>query len=367
MRWVVKVGSAVLSSQDGRLDRDSVGRIVRQLTALHRGGHDVLVVSSGAVAAGVGRLGWTEKPAGLRQKQSAASIGQLALMEAYEEGLTQSQIIPAQILLTRDDLLHRHRYLNIRNTLLDLLALRTIPIINENDTVSTEEIQFGDNDTLSAIVAAKVEADKLVLLSNVGGWFEGQAYSSDSQDFVPVVETITPDMEKRATRTTGSRHSVGGMAAKLQAAKMATAAGVETWICSGYRDGVLESIDKGDPKAGTRFVPKKQKVASRHVWIAFGRASKGVIVVDDGARVALMEKRKSLLPSGIKTVRGHFSPGDTVQIKTKKGEEIGRGLVNFGSEDVKKIRGRHSSEIPVLLGRIAAAEVVHRDNLVLLS
>jgi len=364
MRWVVKTGSAILSNPDGGLNRDAIERISLQINKIHSQNDEIILVSSGAVAAGVARLGWNEKPKDLRFKQSAAAVGQLTLMEAYEEVFSKKGVIAAQILLTREDFLDRRRYLNIRNTLMTLLSLRTIPIINENDSVSIEEIEFGDNDTLSALVATKVEADRLVLLSDVPGLYKFDRESE--KEVIPVVEQITPEMEKKASKNIGSKMSVGGMASKLKAAKMATSAGIETWIASGHREDSLERIKEGAVDAGTRFVPRKVKFAARHAWIAFGRTTQGILVVDEGASEALIQNRKSLLPKGIKSVRGTFTIGDTVEIKSSKGKEIGRGLANYSSQEVKKICGHHSSEIEKILGRPATAEVVHRDNLVIL-
>lgn len=366
MRLVVKTGSAVLSASEGGLRTSAVDRIASQLARIKAQGHEVILVSSGAIAAGSGRLGWRERPAELRRKQAAAAVGQLALMEAYENAFSRDNIIPAQVLLTRDDLMNRQRYLNIRTTLLELLALNTVPIINENDCVSTEEIQFGDNDTLAAAVATKVQADKLVLLSDVPGLYVAGDDGKLTKEIVPVVEHVTEEMEKKASRVTGSAMSAGGMSAKLRAARMATAAGIEVWIASGHADDILEKVLRGEPGAGTRFLPRPGKIGSRDAWIAFGRATKGTLVVDEGAERAIVQLRKSLLPSGVKSVRGNFLVGDSVQIKSVKSGEIGRGLVNFSSGDIKTIAGHHTNDIPRLLGRSASSEVIHRDNLVLL-
>ena len=372
MRIVVKSGSAILSKAAGKsagaggLDGEAVRRLAFQIAKLHHAGHQIILVSSGAIAAGVGRLGMLEKPTDLRVKQAAAAIGQLALMKAYDEAFSQSGIVPAQILLTREDLTNRERYLNIRNTFLHLLSLKAIPIVNENDTVSTEEIQFGDNDTLSAIVATKVEADRLILLSDVPGFFKSDSQGQLTQEILPIIEKITPEMEQNASSVSGSKMSVGGMATKLRAAKMATAAGIETWIGSGYDADVLQKIFSNAPNAGTRFIAKPKKVGARHAWIAFGRSAKGFLVLDEGAIRAVTDQKKSLLPSGVKKIRGHFSVGDTVGLKTLKGEEVARGLVNFSSDELNLISGRQTNEITGLLGRVSSAEVVHRDNLVLL-
>jgi glutamate 5-kinase len=366
MRIVVKSGSAILSKSGGGLDADAVRRLTSQLVKLHQAGHEVILVSSGAIAAGVSRLGMAERPVDLRVKQAAAAVGQLALMRSYEDAFQKSGIIPAQILLTREDLANRERYLNIRNTFLHLLSIRSLPIVNENDTVSTEEIQFGDNDTLSAIVATKVDADRLILLSDVPGFYKADADGQLTQEIIPIIEKITADIEKNTSKTSGSKMSVGGMASKIRAAKMATSAGIETWIGSGYDAEVLEKIMANAPNAGTRFIAKQNKVGGRHAWIAFGRSAKGFLVLDDGALKAVLEQRKSLLPAGIKKIRGSFSLGDTVGLKSAKGEEIARGLVNFSSTELTQIRGRQTNEIAGLLGRVTSAEVIHRDNLVIL-
>ncbi len=362
----MKIGSSVLSNPDGGLNPASLERLAFQLIQLHQKGHEVILVSSGAIASGVGRLGWKEKPSELRSKQAAAAIGQLALMKAYEDVFSKAGILPAQVLLTREDLINRQRYLNIRNTLLRLLELKAIPIINENDCVSTEEIQFGDNDTLSAIVATKVEADKLVILSDVAGLYRVDEKGALTKDVVPVVEKITPELEKSVSKTKSSKLTVGGMAAKLSAAKMATAAGVEVWIASGHEADSLEKILSGALNAGTRFPPRVKKIESRDAWIAFGRKAKGFLTIDEGAVRAIAQEGKSLLPSGITKVKGAFAVGDMVGVEASDGVEIARGLVNFSSADVQKIRGRHSNEIPSLLGRSTSQEVIHRDNLVLL-
>ncbi len=366
MRIVIKTGSAILSKKDGGLDPAAVARIASQLSQAHRDGHEVVVVSSGAVAGGVARLGLKERPTDLAMKQATAAIGQVALMQAYEKALSSDGILPAQILLTRDDLVKHERYLNARNTLLQLLALRAIPIINENDTVSTEEMQFGDNDTLSAAVAIKAEADKLILLSDVPGLYRQNKDGSLSSEVIRVVDRVTPDMEKASLKTKGSKMSVGGIVTKLTAAKMATAAGIETWLASGYEKDSILRILSGDAEAGTRFVAKVSRIGSRERWIAFGRQPKGFLTIDDGALKAVIEKRKSLLPAGIRRVQGTFSVGDTVGVKNADGVEVARGLVNFSSQDAHEIRGCHSSDVARKLGRAAAGEVIHCDNLVVL-
>lgn len=256
MRLVIKTGSATLSKKNGGLDSKSIGRIARQLAHAHKAGHDVIVVSSGAIAAGIGRLGLKERPKDLQAKQATAAVGQVALMHEYEKALSKYGIIPAQLLLTREDLMNRKRYLNVRHTLLYLLAYKTMPIINENDSVSTDEIQFGDNDALSSLVAIKVNADKLILLSDVPGLFEQDKQGRLTDQVIPVVGKVTPAMEKKANAGRGSKLSVGGILTKLAAAKRATAAGIETWISSGKATDSIEKILKNKPGCGTRFLPR---------------------------------------------------------------------------------------------------------------
>ncbi len=366
MRLVVKVGSAVLTEENGLLNLASITKLVDELAGLHQKGHEVILVSSGAIAAGVGRLKLSEKPQELRLKQAAAAIGQSTLMEAYEKGFSSFGIIPSQILLTREDFSDRERYLNIRNTLLTLLSLKSIPVINENDTVSTEEIQFGDNDTLSAIVAVKVKADKLIIFSDVKGLFEIDSGGHLTDKLIEEVDSISKEWSEKALEKKGSKLSVGGMATKLKAAKMATASGIETWIGFGRSPEIIHQILNGEKGVATRFKPKEKRIAAREAWIAFGRTSKGTLVVDEGAEKALVQMNRSLLPSGIKTVRGNFSVGDMVDIRSFKGEELGRGLVSYSSDDIKRIKGHHTGEIAQILGHAASAEVIHRDNLVLL-
>jgi len=366
MRLVIKVGSAVLTNENGLLNFEAVTRLVGQLSKLHQKGHEVILVTSGAIAAGVGRLGLSEKPTELRLKQAAAAIGQPTLMEAYQKAFSEYGIIPSQILLTREDLVNRERYLNIRNTLLTLLSLKSVPVINENDSVSTDEIQFGDNDNLSAIVAVKVEADKLIIFSDVKGLFEVDGDGNITDQMISEVENPSAELKKKTVGKRGSKLSVGGMATKLEAAKLATSAGIETWIGHGREPEIVEKILEGVPGVATRFKPKEKRLHSRDAWIAFGRTAQGSIVIDEGAERALIEMKKSLLPSGIKSVRGEFSVGDMVDIHSSNGAELGRGLVSFSSEDIKKIKGHHSREIAELLGRAASPEVIHRDNLVLL-
>ncbi len=257
MLLVIKTGSATLSKKNGGLNAASVRRIARQLAYAHKKGHKVIVVSSGAIAAGVGRLHLKERPKALQEKQATAAVGQVALMHEYEKALSSYRIIPAQLLLTREDLMDRKRYMNVRQTLLHLLAHRTIPIINENDSVSTDEIQFGDNDALSSIVATKVNADKLILLSDINGLYEQDRNGELTSRVIPIVKKVTSAMQKKANAHRGSKLSVGGIVSKLAAAKRATAAGIETWIASGTASDSIPRILRNESGAGTRFLPRR--------------------------------------------------------------------------------------------------------------
>lgn len=257
MRLVIKTGSATLSKKNGGLDAGAVRRVAKQLAYARKQGHDVIVVSSGAIAAGVGRLKLKERPRVLQEKQATAAVGQVALMHEYEKALSRFGIVPAQLLLTREDLMDRKRYQNVRQTLFHLLSHKTIPIINENDSVSTDEIQFGDNDALSSIVAVKVNADKLILLSDVPGLYEQDKNGRLTTRVIPVVKRVTAAMGRKAKSGPGSKLSVGGIVTKLAAAKRATSAGIETWIASGTANDSIEKILKKKPGAGTRFIPWK--------------------------------------------------------------------------------------------------------------
>jgi glutamate 5-kinase len=263
MRLVIKTGSATLSNTHGGLNPTAVARIAKQLAAAHQAGHEVIVVSSGAIAAGIGRLRLRERPRDLQLKQATAAVGQVALMKAYDQTLGRFGIVPAQLLLTRDDLMNRERTLNVRHTLLQLLAYKIIPIINENDSVSTEEIKFGDNDALSALVATKVGADKLILLSDVPGLYEQDENGRLTNRVIATVERVTTSMEKKASAHKGSHLSVGGIVTKLLAAKRATQAGIETWIGSGTAADTVSRILRNEPHAGTRFLARPPRRASR--------------------------------------------------------------------------------------------------------
>lgn len=366
MRIVVKVGTSVIGLRQGDgLDRNQMGRIAEEVSALKSLGHEVILVSSGAIGAGMTALGWKARPRELREKQAAAAVGQVSLMEAYGKCFKLRKLSVAQVLLTRLDLESRSRYINARNTILSLLSLSVIPIVNENDTVATDEIQFGDNDTLAALVAVKVDADLLIILTNVDGFYQ-KAYTPDlGPELVREIHELHPELWKEARGEGSSELSVGGMSSKLEAARVTMAAGVGLWIANGWTRGILKDIVRGTAE-GTRFVPKRSKLGSRKRWIAFGARSKGQLTVDDGASRALREEGKSLLPSGIVSVSGDFQAGDAVGVVNASNHEIGRGLTNYSSDEIRRIAGRKSDEIQKALGYEGAPEVIHRDNLVVL-
>jgi glutamate 5-kinase len=366
VRIVVKVGTSIITlpGKDG-LDHERIGRIARGVAEVRALGHEVILVSSGAIGAGMGSLGWKTRPRDLRAKQAAAAVGQVALMQAYEKALKAHDLSVAQVLLTSLDLEDRIRYVNARNTLLTLLSMSVVPVINENDTVVTDEIQFGDNDTLSALVAVKVEADLLVILTNVDGFYRKGEGPDAGPELVKEINLVSKELEKEARSEASSELSVGGMRSKLAAARTAMASGVDMWIANGQTPGILSAIVRGTAE-GTRFVAKRSKLGTRKRWIAFGARSKGQLTVDEGAARALAQKGKSLLPSGVITVTGRFQAGSAVSILDASGREVGRGLSNYSSEEIRLIRGHKSGEIPKILGRAAAPEIVHRDNLVVL-
>jgi len=363
-RVVVKVGSGVLSRGGIGLHRPTVAGLAGTLTSVRARGIEVVLVSSGAILAGMETLGLTKRPHDLPLKQAAAAVGQGHLMQAYEEAFQPCGLRVAQILLTREDLNHRGRYLNARNTLFTLLRLRILPIINENDTVAVQEIQFGDNDTLSALVANLSEADLLVILTDTEGLFTADPRRDESARLIPLVrpqDAVTSFCAEDA----GSLGSIGGMSSKVQAARRAALAGIPTVVASGLQDGVLDSILQGE-EVGTFFVPSRSRMQSRKRWLAFASQPRGRIVVDAGAKQALIAGGKSLLSSGIRATRRTFRAGDVISLVDPTDREFARGLVNYGRDEVERIKGLKSHQIAAALGTKPYDEVVHRDNLVIL-
>ncbi|MDP3039540.1 MAG: glutamate 5-kinase [Deltaproteobacteria bacterium] len=363
-RIVLKVGSQVLTAKGRSLSQAVFDRLARELSAAKKKGYEMVIVSSGAIAAGMARLGLLEKPKTIPQKQAAAAIGQSALMWNYERAFTCYGEKVAQVLLTRDDLSNRRRYLNARNTLLTLLGLGVIPIINENDTVVVEEIKFGDNDNLSALVTSLVNADLLIILSDIDGLYDRDPRLSKNAKLIPLVRQVTTEMEKKASGTL-SPISIGGMVTKLQAARKAALFGVPMILANGMVEGILERIFQAED-VGTLFTSEVNKLNSRKHWIAFTLESQGRIIVDDGAKKAILQKGKSLLPSGVLAAEGEFSLGDPVVLVDLQKQEFAKGLSNYGSAEINKIKGLKTTEVENKLGYKYGDEIIHRDDLVVL-
>jgi glutamate 5-kinase len=365
MRIVVKVGSNIVASGSDGLNARRIGAIAASIAGAQAMGHEVVVVSSGAIAAGMRRLGLRHKPRDIKHKQASAAVGQPALMWMYEKSFMRHERHVAQVLLTRDGLSDRRPYINSKNTIFTLLSRGIIPIINENDTVATDEIRFGDNDQLASMVAALIEADRLVILSDVDGLYSDDPRKRRGAKLIGTVEEITPEMLEKAG-SAGSEVGTGGMYSKLLAADRATRAGITVNIINGRKPRLLVSILKGESH-GTEFRPRQSRLPARKGWIAFGIRTKGSIVLDDGARRALAEQGKSLLPSGIVSVEGSFRTGDAVYCLDAAGNRIAKGLTNYSSEEIEKIKGRKTSEIEQALGYRYSDEVIHRDNVVILK
>jgi glutamate 5-kinase len=364
-RIVVKVGSGVLSRGGIGLHRPTLQALASCLARVRERGVETILVSSGAILAGMEALGLTERPRELPLKQAAAAVGQSHLMRAYEEAFQPCGLRVAQILLTQEDLRHRGRYLNARNTLFTLLGLHVLPIVNENDTVAVREIQFGDNDTLSALVAHVAQADLLVILTDTDGVFTADPHRDPSARLIPLVRPQDA-ISSFCAEDTGSAASVGGMTSKVRAAHRAAVAGIPTVVASGRTPESVEAILRGE-EVGTLFLPSRSRMQSRKRWLAFASQPRGGIVVDAGARGALVSGGKSLLPSGIRGTQKTFRGGDVVSLLDLAGQEFGRGLTNYSRDEVDKIKGLHSDEIASVLGHKPYDEVIHRDNLVILE
>jgi len=364
-RVVIKIGSRVLTDDDGGLDQGVIGRICGDIAQLRERGTQVVLVSSGAIAAGRSELGLTEKPKTIPQKQAAAAIGQSRLMRAYEEALAPHGLKAAQLLLTSEDLGSRQRFLNARATIDTLLGFGIIPVINENDTVVVDEIKFGDNDNLSALVTNVAESELLVILTDVEGLYNADPSQNPDARLIPLVQGITRELE-RAAGGSASSVGTGGMATKVAAAKKAAKNGVPTILIAGKRMGILSAAMAGD-EVGTLFLPEGDGLNRRKHWIAYTLKPAGRVIVDDGAREMLIAKGKSLLPSGVVGVEGRFERGACVRICGSDGKEFARGLADYSGGEIARLAGHKSSEIETILGYRYADVVVHRDNLVVLS
>ncbi len=363
-RLVVKVGSAVLTAADG-LDLEAIERLSEQLTWLRKRGYECIVISSGAIAAGVRKIGLGRRPASIPEKQAAAAAGQSSLMQAYETAFGRHHEKVAQLLLTRDDLSHRRRFLNARNTLSTLLAWNVTPIINENDTVMVEEIKFGDNDTLGAMITGLIQADLFVNLTNIDGLYDADPRKNPDARLLSVVPNIGKKVERMADREPGT-DGRGGMYSKVQAAKKAALVGVPTVIGNGKSDNILRLILSGED-VGTLFLPREHAMACRKYWLAFTAKPAGTLVIDPGACEALVHGGKSLLSKGIREVKGQFSLGSAVACVSEDGRSVAVGLVNYTSGDLKKIKGLRSTQIEEVLGYKFYDEVIHRDNMVIVD
>ena len=366
-RLVVKLGTNTVATQDGHLDLNNMANLVGQVVQLHGDGMDIILVSSGAIAAGRDRLGIDREHKDIPLRQVMAAVGQGRLMHTYEQLFDKHGITVAQALLTKTDMSDRAGYLNARNTLMTLLDLRVVPIVNENDVVAIDEIKeakFGDNDNLSAMVANLVDADLLVLLSDVAGLHTADPHGDSPAELIATVDRIDSRVETLAGGK-GSRHGTGGMVTKLQAARLATGSGVAVAMADGRLPDVLVRLVQGEA-VGTLFSPRTTKLESRKRWMISGLASRGRLSIDVGAAAALKKGKGSLLPAGIRGVEGKFRRGDVIDILDVQGSSIACGISNYSSGDIEVIKGAHSDEIISLLGYEFGAEAVHRNNLVML-
>jgi glutamate 5-kinase len=363
-RFVVKVGSSLVTNQGAGLDVSAIARWAEQIAKLRQGGKEFVLVSSGAIAEGMQRLGWTRRPSAMHELQAAAAVGQMGLVQVYESCFRQHGLRTAQVLLTHADLADRQRYLNARSTLLTLLGLGIIPVINENDTVVTDEIRFGDNDTLAALVANLVEADCQVILTDQQGLYTDDPRRNPKATLIQSAKAGDPRLEESAGGT-GSSIAKGGMLTKVLAAKRAARSGAQTVIASGQEPEVLIRLAAGEA-IGTLLSAQTTPLAARKQWLADHLQIAGRLGLDAGAAKALRSGGKSLLPIGVKNVEGEFERGAVVACLSPEGAEIARGLVNYNAQESRRIAGRASSEIETILGYIDEPELIHRDNLVLL-
>jgi glutamate 5-kinase len=362
-RVVIKIGSTVVASRTEGVDARRIRALTDDFAYLREKGIEVIVVTSGAVAAGMGKLGLSERPKTIELKQAAASVGQSSLIRMYEKNLARHGIHAGQMLLTGADLHDRRRFLNARNTLNKLTEFGVIPIINENDTVSVEELKFSDNDNLAALVTNLAEADTLIILSDVEGLYDKDPANRDAK-LVGEVAEVTQDVCRMAGGSC-SAFGTGGMVSKLSAAKKAAATGAACFIINGRKAGNVKKLFEGG-EVGTLILPGEEKLTSKKHWIAYSMRGKGKITVDDGAARAILTKGRSLLPSGIKAAEGRFEAGDAVEICREDGTPIARGLIHYGRDELDKIKGKKSNEIEEILGYKYCDEVIHRDNLAII-
>lgn len=363
-RWIIKIGSSLLTNDGQGLDVQLMQRWVDQMMALRQQGIEVIVVSSGAVAEGMGRLGWQSRPSSLHELQAAAAVGQMGLAQAWESRFQQHNVATAQILLTHDDLSHRTRYLNARSTLLTLLRYGVVPVINENDTVVTDEIRFGDNDTLAALVANLVVAERLVILTDQQGIYDADPRHNPGAKLIREAYATDPAIKAVAGETGGALGS-GGMSTKVRAAVLAARSGAITTIASGRSPEVLAALAAGEAP-GTTLLPDTNPYNARKQWLASHLQMRGTVTLDQGAVKRLRESGSSLLPVGVLAVDGDFHRGEMVACISEKGERVACGLSNYSAQETERIAGKKSTEIAEVLGYSNEEELIHRDNLVLL-
>ncbi|HHH35278.1 MAG TPA: glutamate 5-kinase [Gammaproteobacteria bacterium] len=364
-RWVVKVGSSLLTDDGRGLDTGLIAVWAEQITTLRQAGIEVVLVSSGAVSEGVKRLGWRQRPHALHELQAAAAVGQMGVIQAYESAFQGQGIHTAQILLTHEDLSSRQRYLNARSTLRTLLSLQVVPVVNENDTVAVDEIRFGDNDTLAGLVANLIEADLLVILTDQDGMYDRDPNRHPDARLIRQARAGDPELERQAAGGGSGRWGRGGMLTKVRAAAHAARSGTHTVIASGRRPGVLLDIRAG-AAVGTLIYPDQEPLLARKRWLAGQLQVRGRLIIDAGAVRALREGGRSLLPIGVTAVEGAFERGEVVACVDDTGREVARGLVNYGADEARRIMGQPSSRIEALLGYVDEPELIHRDNLVLM-
>jgi len=362
-RWVIKIGSALLTNQGCGLRHESLEVWVKQIMQLMQQGYEVVLVSSGAVAEGVTRLGWTHRPKAIHELQAAAATGQMGLIQAWESCFQKQDTHTAQVLLTHDDVSNRQRYLNARTSLRTLIELNVVPVVNENDTVATDEIRFGDNDTLAGLVANLIEADVLVILTDQAGLYESDPRKDPAAKFVNEAQAGDETLEDFAGQ--GGSLGRGGMQTKLRAARMAAQSGTDTVIASGLEQDVLLRIARGEA-IGTLLTANQACLAARKQWLASQSKTQGKLILDQGALTALLEQGKSLLAVGIIGVQGDFKRGEIVGCVNNEGKEVARGLTNYNASETRRIMGKNSHEFEAILGYIDDAELIHRDNLILI-
>lgn len=364
-RIVVKVGTSTITYSNGKRNFSQIDRLARELSDLQNQGKEMILVTSGAVAVGVDRLGLDKKPDTIPGKQAAAAVGQGVLMHTYEKFFADYGQVVAQVLLTKTESLDRHRYTNSRNTFMELLKQRVIPIVNENDVVALDELKIGDNDNMSALVAGITDADLVIILSDVDGLYTANPQTNPDAKLVHTVAEITPEIEASAGGA-GTLRGTGGMATKIQAAKAATSSGIHLVIASGTQKNAITDILNGE-EVGTLFVSRENRLQFRKRWLAFGARIVGSIVIDNGCVQALHKAGGcSILPAGITEVYGSFEAGSTISVKDASGHELARGLAHYSSEELEKIKGCKSADIEEIIGHKNFDEVIHRDDLVIL-